>query len=405
LNEEEKQMNGIERNLNPLRWFAALVLAAFVAGCGGGGGGANGGGTGTLGVSLTDAPACGFDAVNVTVRKARVHQSGSASESTGGWSEVTLDPPRKINLLDLTNGVAESLGQTALPAGHYTQVRLVLVANNGSSPTNNSVVLSGAPGTEIALTTPSAVQSGIKLINEFDVAPGQRVDLVLDFDACKSVVRRGNGSYLLKPVIKVIPTVLNGINGFVVRSLLGSNVMVSAQVGGTVVRSTVPDTLTGAFLLARLAPGDYDVVITSDDHATAIIGTVPVTNSSSMVMVSNAAAPISLPPSTTRSISGNVSLNPASATEEVAFVAAKHVSGAEQVTVKSQAAVLDSGDYTMTLPIGAPLFVQYGAGTLTAQDALSGKYTIEASASGYQIQSFNWDPSMVDAIPDFTLTP
>jgi len=401
-------MNGIERNLDPLRWFGALVLAAFVAGCGGGGGSGDGGGSGTLGVSLTDAPACGFNAVNVSVSKVRAHLSGDATEDSGGWAEITLSPARKINLLDLTNGVVETLGETTLPAGHYTQLRMMLVANTGSSPTNNSVVLSGAPGTEIALTTPSAVQSGIKLINEFDVAPGQRVDLVLDFDACKSVVRRGNGSYLLKPVIKVIPTVLNGINGFVDRSLLGSNVMVTAQVGGTVVRSTVPNTSTGEFMLARLAPGDYDVVITADNHATAIIGTVPVANSSSMVMVSNAAAPISLPPSTTRSISGKVSLNPASATEEVVFVAAKHISGAEQVTVKSQAVDPLTGDYTLILPVGAPLFGQYGSGTLPIaleETALAGQYTVEASATGYLTQSFSWDMFMPDSIPDFTLTP
>ena len=162
-----------------------------------------GGGSGTLGVSLTDAPACGFDAVNVTVDKVRVHQSGDASENAGGWSEIILSPARKINLLDLTNGAFDSLGETPLPAGHYTQIRLVLAANDASSPPNNSVVLSsGAPGGEIALDTPSAVQSGIKLIHGFNVAGGQRVDLVLDFDACKSVVKRGNGSYLLKPVIK-----------------------------------------------------------------------------------------------------------------------------------------------------------------------------------------------------------
>ncbi|HKQ24558.1 MAG TPA: DUF4382 domain-containing protein [Burkholderiales bacterium] len=399
-------MNRIQRYSNPLRWFAALILAAFVAGCGGDGG--NGGGSGTLGVSLTDAPACGFDAVNVTVSKARVHQSSGASESAGGWSEITLNPPRKINLLDLTNGVAESLGQTALPAGHYTQVRLVLVANNGSNPTNNSVVLSGTPGAEIALATPSAVQSGIKLINEFDVAPGQRVDLMLDFDACKSVVRRGNGSFLLKPVIKVIPIVLNGINGFVDASLLGGNVMVSAQVDGTVVRSTVPNTSTGEFLLARLDPGDYDVVITADDHATAIIGTVPVANSTSMVMVSTNAAPISLPASTTQDISGIAELSPPNA-DEVIFVTAKHTSGGAQVTVKSQAADLLSGAYSLTLPVGAPLFGPYGAGTLpialAAQTALAGQYTVEASATGYQTQSFSEDISTADANQDFTLTP
>ena len=391
-------------------WFIALLLSALMAGCGGGGDGGDGGGSGTLGVSLTDSPACGFDAVNVTVSKARVHQSSAASEDAGGWSEITLSPPRKINLLDLTNGVAESLGQTALPAGHYTQVRLVLAANNGSSPPNNSVVpSSGTPGVEIALVTPSAVQSGIKLINAFDVAAGQRVDLVLDFDACKSVVRRGNGSYLLKPVIKVIPTVLNGISGFVDASSPGSNIMISAQVNGTVVRSTVPGTSTGAFFLARLAPGAYDVVITADNRATAVIAAVPVANSTSVAMVSNDAAPISLPASATRSISGNVSLDPSSATEEVIFVAAKHTSGGAQVTVKSQAADLASGAYTLILPVAAPLLGQYGAGTLpiafAAQSALAGQYTVEASAAGYQTQSFSKDISTADGIQNFILVP
>ena len=95
----------------------------------------------------------------------------------------------------------------------------MLSANTGTTIAN-SVVLSGTT-TELPLFTPSGVQTGIKLIHEFDVAPGQHVDLVLDFDALKSVVTRGNGTYALKPVIKVIPTVLTGIDGFVDTSLLG----------------------------------------------------------------------------------------------------------------------------------------------------------------------------------------
>jgi hypothetical protein len=171
---------------------------------------------GTLGVSLTDSPACGFAEVNVTVNQVRVHSSSAAPMDGEGWSTITLSPPRKINLLELTNGVISSLGETPLPAGHYTQLRLVLDRNTGSS-TANSIVLTGTT-TEIPLVTPSAAQSGIKLINEFDVVANQRTDLLLDFDACKSVVRRGNGSYGLKPVIKVIPFVLNGINGYVHRT-------------------------------------------------------------------------------------------------------------------------------------------------------------------------------------------
>ena len=272
-------MNKIENRSKPVMWMMGFLLAVFVGGCGSSSGG--GGGTtaqpGTASVSMTDAPACGFDEVNVTVSKVRVHQSNNASENAAGWTDITLNPARKINLLDLndpthTNRALEFLGETPLEAGHYTQLRLVLVPNRGSSPPANSVVLSGQT-TEIPLDTPSAVQSGIKLIHQFTVDSGQRVDLLLDFDACKSIVRTGNGKYKLKPVIKVIPFVLNGIDGFVDKTLLVNNVLVSAQVNGTIVRATVPNTQTGEFFLAHLDPTNcpttcYDVVITARNSPT-----------------------------------------------------------------------------------------------------------------------------------------
>jgi hypothetical protein len=383
--------------------ISAVVL---MTGCGGGGGGSPS--SGTLGVSLTDAPACGYDAVNVTVRKVRVHMNSAASDSSEGWVDINLNPARKLNLLDLNNGILESLGETPLPAGQYTQLRLVLVANAGPNLAN-SIILAGQ-ATEIPLVTPSAVQSGIKLVNSFTVASGQRTDLVLDFDACKSIVTRGNGTYALKPVIKVIPTVLNGIKGFVDTALLSSNVMVLAQVNGTVVDSTVPNSQTGEFFLARLATGNYDVVITADGRATAVIAGVPVVSNSSIVAVSSSSAPVALPASVSHTVSGTVLLNPVSATEEVAYVAAKQTVGSGPiVTVKSKGADLLSGAYTLTLASGPPLLGQYGAGilpiTLTAQPAVAGHYAVEASATGYQTASVSKDLSASDAIQSFTLVP
>ena len=43
-------------------------------------------------LSLTDAPACGYDAVNITIERVRVHQSASAVDADSGWSEVVLNP-------------------------------------------------------------------------------------------------------------------------------------------------------------------------------------------------------------------------------------------------------------------------------------------------------------------------
>ncbi len=398
--------------MNKRKVYVALsfmaILAVMMLGCGNS---KSSQGSGTLGVSITDAAASGFDAVNVTVSMVRVHQSSTAAENNSGWSDITLTPPRKINLLNLTNGVLDTLGQTSLPAGHYTQLRLVLVPNTGTNIAN-SVVLSGTT-TELPLFTPSAVQSGIKLIHEFDVAPGQHVDLVLDFDALKSVVTRGNGSYGLMPVIKVIPTLLTGIDGFVATSLTGSNVMVSAQVGGTEVRSTIPDPLTGEFFLSHLDAGNYDVVITADGHATAVISGVPVSSATSTAgstIISTSALPISLPTSTMRNISGAITLNPASSTT-VAFIAAKQTfTLGPTVTVKSQGADLLTGAYSLALPIGPPLLGSYGTGALpillTPQPGIAGLYAAEASASGYQTQSVNENISAADVTGlNFTLIP
>src|SRR5262245_5710615 len=163
-------MNKPKKNSKPLIWFIGLLLTGFIAGCGGGDGG---GSTqpGTASVSMTDAPACGFDQVNVTVSNVRIHQSDSASGNGAGWHDINLNPPRKINLLDLNdptqpNFALASLGETPLEAGHYTQLRLVLERNTGQSLAN-SVVLENTT-TEIALDTPSSVHSGIKLIHQFN---------------------------------------------------------------------------------------------------------------------------------------------------------------------------------------------------------------------------------------------
>lgn len=392
-------MNKLKNNSKPLIWFMGLLLTAFVAGCGSGGDG--GGSTaqpGTVSVSMTDAPACGFDQVNVTVSKVRVHQSGSADDKAAGWTDITLDPPRKINLLDLNdptqpNFALETLGETPLAEGHYTQLRLVLVPNSGG-PLANSLVLSGPPpSAEIPLDTPSAVQSGIKLIHQFTVDSGQRVDLLLDFDACKSIVQTGSGKYKLKPVIKVIPFVLNGIKGFVDKNLLASHVIVSAQVNnGEIVRATVPNTQTGEFFLAHLMPTNHDVVITADDHATAVISEVPVPNDT-FTTVSTTAAPFTLQTSTSQSISGTVTLNPADDDGTVIVAAKQSLSGGPTVTVKSVVAtVLDAaaliGDYqyNMTLPTGAPSLAPYSAipppitPTAAAQATVAKIYTVQGSA-------------------------
>ena len=362
--------------------------------------------------------------MNVTVDKVRVHQSSSANENAAGWTTIALDLPQKINLLDLNDPTQPNfalihLGQTPLAAGHYTQLRLVLVSNK-VTPLANSVVLSSQPRTEIPLETPSAIQSGIKLIHPFTVSAGQQVDLLLDFDACHSIVHTGSGKYKLKPVIKVIPFALNGIQGFLdpalfVNHVNVNHVTVSAQQNGELVRATMPNATTGQFFLAHLDAGmHYEVVITADDRAPAVIAAVPVPTSTSVTHVSVQGMPITLVPSAAHTVSGTVTVTPAT-DDPAVFLSARQTFGAgPTVTVKTQPASLveatPPGDsiYALPLPIAAPSLGQYSAAlpiSLAPQGAVAGLYAVRGSAEGYATQSFNADLSGGDVVQDFGLVP
>lgn len=76
-------------------WPLAVVSAAtlLLAACGGGGSDSS---SGTLRLALTDAPACGYDHVYVTVDSVKVHQNASAGENDPGWYPITLPSGPKV---------------------------------------------------------------------------------------------------------------------------------------------------------------------------------------------------------------------------------------------------------------------------------------------------------------------
>jgi len=364
-------------------------------------------GNGTLRVAITDAPACGYDHVYVTVDRVRVHRSSTASDSDGGWSEVVVNPAQRIDLLELTNGVLVELGQTSLPAGQYSQVRLVLRPNGAGTPAN-AIVPTG--GTEIPLDTPSATQSGLKLIHGFTVQPDTLADLVLDFDACKSVVKRGNsGRYNLKPVISVIPRTLTGIEGFVQTGL--TDVTVSAQKDGVVLKATQPNA-SGRFVLAPLDPtkGPYDVVFTGTNLTTSVIAGVPVAAGLTTVLNSSLDS-VPMPASQSGTLTGNV--GPAGARDSAAVRALQTVGTVPAVEVAHVNVDPLTGDYSLFLPTAAPRLLTYSNPMVTpltfqAQAASAGKYKLEASAFGHQSQLGSEIIVLFGSIlpdQDFTLVP
>jgi len=354
--------------------LAALATAVLTA-CGGGGGDAPAA-NGTLRLAMTDAPSCGFDAVNVTVEKVRVHQSGSAGDSDAGWSEIALNPARRIDLLTLTNGLLDELGQTSLPAGKYTQLRLVLAENGGSIPLANSVVPTG--GAETALKTPSGQQSGVKANVNIDVAANALADFVIDFDACKSVVTAGgSGQYLLKPVVTVIPRLVSGVAGFVDPSIVNASTTVSLQQGGTIIKSTMP-TGSGSFLLPA-APGTYSLVLATPGRVTTIVNSVPVVTAT-VTNLNTAGAALSPAASLTGTARG-------AAPAESFISALQLLTGGARVDVAGRYVDGSTGQYSHILPVDGPkvaTYVALPASLVFATDTgAAGNYALTASLPGY----------------------
>lgn len=264
------------------RWALGLGLAGVLAvsACSSGGGS---GETGTLNLLLTDAPACGYDHVYVTVDHVEISPDG------GRWTTVPVTAGLgRIDLLSLTNGALLSLGSSPLAAGTYQQVRLVLQDNAASAPWANALVLTGST-TELPLKTPSGQQSGYKIRGPFTVQANTLADLVLDFDACQSIVAAGaSGQHLLKPVVTATAQVVSGA----IAGTAQPGAQVSAQqpssTGAVVVKSTVADASTGAFtlspVLASDVGGQVDVVVvppasvaSAVGSMTSIVQSVPIT--------------------------------------------------------------------------------------------------------------------------------
>ncbi|HKJ15435.1 MAG TPA: DUF4382 domain-containing protein, partial [Desulfobulbales bacterium] len=214
-----------------------LMLTVSLISCGGSDSPAA---TGTLNIKLTDA-ATSHQAVYVTINEVHVHHE------TGGWVTLPeLDLPQTVNLLELVNGVMLDLGIAELEAGHYNQMRLILEDSEGSpepqDPPDNNILglphpsfnyLIDANNEDFPLKVPSGGNTGIKLVNGFDIVADRANELVLDFDAHRSIVEKGNGNFGLKPTIKVLETVDNTVIGTVDReednTPLGG-ALVSAQV-------------------------------------------------------------------------------------------------------------------------------------------------------------------------------
>jgi len=155
--------------------------------------------SGRLNVYLTDAPL--DDVASATVTISKVYLIGGSDES--GSRYTVTDTPQDYDLLTLQDGVTALLGSASIPAGDYTQLRLVV----------DQATITLAPGVTFSdgsssktLKVPSGGQSGIKihLAGPLHIEPGE-TNLVVDFDVSQNFVFTGEPSHphgvLFTPVL------------------------------------------------------------------------------------------------------------------------------------------------------------------------------------------------------------
>jgi hypothetical protein len=272
------------------------TISFFACGGGGGGGSSDGDvGTGTVSVSLTDSTTDEYLAVYVTVADVQICKNDTEDSSDDcNWKPLEIEndeplPNRTYNLLKLVNGVTEAIGSNDFSEGIYHQIRLIIgdtpeLENNllgEPHPFANYLILKDGSNTIEQLKIPSGFQTGIKIVHQFEVLDGETKELVLDFDAGRSVVKAGNsGKYILKPTIKVFEMAGKiDVYGEVTDDSetpdeIG-NATVSAQISdglsATVIRSTITDDGAttenslleeGDYLLSLLSPDQiYNIVV------------------------------------------------------------------------------------------------------------------------------------------------
>jgi hypothetical protein len=352
-------------------WIVSFFFIFMLAACGAGGGSdssGTGSGTGTLSLSLSDTATDEYRAVYVTIEEVQIHTDEDEDSS---W-QIVLSPKKTYNLLELVNGVREQLGITELETGHYTQMRLII----GEDPDNGINILSeGHPHANYVITDepdiyhelkiPSGLQTGVKIVHGFDINENQTTELILDFDASRSIVKPGSGEqWLLKPAIKVLDTeeccIIRGtIKEDDSQEPLGG-VSVSAQIYDPaadaknrvlVKASTVTDDnpeggKVGSYTIF-LQPGIYNIVAYKEGYNPDCAGITAVSDTSGT-------QDFTLSITSTGDITGHVTIVGGSDDQHVTLSfrkTAQFEGGTKQIEVKS-VNVANDGDYEVSLPQG-----------------------------------------------------
>lgn len=329
---------------------------------------------------------------------------------------------------------------TQVPAGTYEQFRVILLANNQASqvtnnqcgPTAANCVVLAANNSIQTLLLSSEAQTGIKIPasqisgGQFTVPANQTVDLVIDFNACASIVIQGNGQYRLKPVLHAgqVSATASTIKGTVVDSvtklaIVGGTVMVALEQNQNGIDRVIMQTdadASGNFTFCPVANGTYDVVavgINGAGVAYAATVTTGVAQGTSLGNIQLFAETVA--PTTQASLQGVVTTSTGSAgtAADLTVSALQPISSTVQATIP----LVQQGSATASLTTAAgascpanTFCVSYTLGVPAANPAvgpMGGPWVQAAGTVGYSVDAQAFVPGMggtVDCSPSILST-
>jgi hypothetical protein len=207
-------------------------------------------------LSVADAPVDGAQAV--VVKFTGIELTGNS----GNPVEITFPQPKSIDLLNQSGTASAVLFDQPIPAGSYSQIRVMVVADG--DPANSYITLSD--GTMHGLLVPSGSETGLKLVSGFTVQSSGVVDYTIDFDLRKALTCPPGQApaCILKPTERLVDNTTVG------------------NIQGVVDNTLVPDGCTpGVYLYSGTvsAPEDINGAAASSDTNQPQASKVPVANS------------------------------------------------------------------------------------------------------------------------------
>ena len=227
-------------------------------------------------VACADGEVCDEDAAGC------VEDEGDDDDGGSPWV-VIFEGEKTFNLIELQGGVTDLLAEMEVPAGTYTQMRLIV--------TQGEIKIQDVEA-PFVLTVPSGAQTGIKLRFTFSVAAGGLTTLLLDVDLSRAFKPIPGGridspedirEFRFTPSLAMRLINLNNagsISGTVTTMVDDASVLVeaasvTAYLGGEEITTTSTDE-NGVYVLSALEAGDYRIEVSASGFEDAEVASVPV---------------------------------------------------------------------------------------------------------------------------------